>query len=86
MIREIATLAIVPACAEMFIAAVQQVNPIFLAAPGCHGMALEMVTDDSAGFRLMVDSTKLGVHAIDLRCDAAFPNGAHSPGRSSQPN
>lgn len=72
MIREIATLTIDPAQAEAFHAAVAQAKPLFLAAPGCLGMALERVIEDPGSYRLMVDWATLEAHTVTFRNSPEF--------------
>lgn len=54
MVIENAIITIDPAMADTFEKAVAQGAPIFRAATGCHGMALQRIVDDPARYRLIV--------------------------------
>lgn len=72
MIREIATLTIDPSRAEAFLSAAAQAKPLFLAAPDCHGMALERVIEDPSRYLLVVDWATLEAHTVAFRGSGAF--------------
>lgn len=72
MIREIATLTIDPATAANFEAAVTKVRPLFLAAPGCHGMHLERVIETPGSYRLVVEWATVEHHTENFRNSDAF--------------
>ena len=72
MITEIAMLTIDPARAAEFETAVAIAAPLFRAAKGCHGMALERVIEHPGQYRLVVGWENVEAHMRDFRESAAF--------------
>ncbi len=72
MINEIAILSIDPANADAFEAAVAQAAPLFKAAPGCHGLALERGIEDPGKYRLLVQWESVAHHLDIFRNSEAF--------------
>jgi quinol monooxygenase YgiN len=72
MINEIAILTIDPANAAAFEAAVAKAAPLFKAAPGCHGMALERGIESPATYRLLVKWESVAHHVDLFRNSEAF--------------
>ena len=72
MITEIAMLTIDPAKAADFEAAVAKAAPLFQAANGCHGMALERVIERLGQYRLVVRWQSVEAHMRDFRDSSAF--------------
>jgi quinol monooxygenase YgiN len=72
MINEVAILAIDPANADAFEAAVAQAVPLFKAAPGCHGMALERGIEAPGKYRLFVQWESVSHHMDLFRSSEAF--------------
>jgi quinol monooxygenase YgiN len=62
MITEIATLAIDPASAAAFEAAVAKATPAFQSDPGCHGMALERIIENPGEYRLFIQWDSVDAH------------------------
>ncbi len=72
MITEIAMLTIDPARAADFETAVAIAAPLFRAAHGCHGIALERVIERPGQYRLVVRWESVEAHMRDFRNSAAF--------------
>jgi quinol monooxygenase YgiN len=72
MINEIVVIAIDPANARAFEAAVAKAAPLFRAAEGCHSMALERGIEDPAQYRLLVEWETMDHHMIGFRGSDAF--------------
>jgi heme-degrading monooxygenase HmoA len=72
MITEIATITIDPVRATEFEAAVAQATPLFRAAEGCHGMALERVIEDPALYKLVVHWDSVEHHTVKFRGSEGF--------------
>jgi quinol monooxygenase YgiN len=72
MVNEIALITIDPANAAAFEAAVAEAAPLFKAAQGCHGMALERGVEDPAIYRLLVQWENVDHHMVTFRETAAF--------------
>ena len=72
MVTEIAYLTIDPAKAAEFEAAVGAAAPLFRAAEGCHGMALDRVIEDPAQYRLRVTWETVDHHMVTFRESPAF--------------
>lgn len=72
MVTEIAYLAIDPARAAEFEAAVTKAAPFFTTAEGCHGMRLERVEEDAALYRLSVDWETVAHHMVTFRESDGF--------------
>lgn len=72
MVTEIAVLTIDPAKAAEFEAAVARAAPLFQAAEGCHGMALERVIERPGQYRLVVQWRSVDVHMQGFRGSPAF--------------
>lgn len=61
-----------PARAEDFKAAVAEAAPLFKAAKGCHGLALEATVEDPAKYRLLVQWETVEDHMVTFRTSEAF--------------
>ena len=72
MVTEIAVITIDPARAADFEAAVAKAAPLFEAADGCHGMALERVIERPGQYRLVVQWRSVDAHMQDFRESPAF--------------
>lgn len=72
MITEIATITIDPSRAAEFEAAVRQAAPHFRGAEGCHGMALERVTENAAVYHLVVQWETVEHHTVKFRGSDGF--------------
>jgi quinol monooxygenase YgiN len=72
MINEIAIITINPANAAAFEAAVTEAAPLFKAAPGCHGMALERGIESPATYRLLVKWESVAHHVELFRNSEAY--------------
>lgn len=72
MINEIVIITIDPANARAFEAAVAKAAPLFNAADGCHGMALERGIEDPAQYRLLVEWESVDHHMVGFRGSDAF--------------
>ena len=72
MVTEIAQITIDPSQAAGFEAAVAQAAPLFRAARGCHGMALERTVEDPARYRLVVRWETREDHTVAFRGSPAF--------------
>ena len=72
MVTEIAVLTIDPAKAADFEAAVAEAAPLFKAADGCGGMALERVIERPGQYRLVVRWRNVEVHMQGFRESPAF--------------
>lgn len=72
MINEIAILTIDPVNAEAFEAAVARAAPLFKAAPGCCGMALERGIEEPGKYRLLVQWESVSHHMDLFRNSEAF--------------
>ncbi len=72
MIYEIAIITIDPANAAAFESAVAQAAPLFKAAPGCHGMALERGIEEPGKYRLIVQWESLAHHTELFRNSESF--------------
>lgn len=72
MVFEMAQITIDPAQAAAFIAAVEQAQPIFRAARGCHGVWLEQQVEDPACFYLRVQWESVEDHMITFRESDGF--------------
>lgn len=72
MIREIATLTIDPARAADFEAAVREAAPLFRAAEGCEGMALDRAIEEPGTYQLRVKWRTVEDHTITFRGSDAF--------------
>jgi quinol monooxygenase YgiN len=72
MITEIAHLRIDPARAAEFEQAVERAAPLFRAAEGCHGMALERGIEDPAHYQLRVEWESVDHHMVTFRESDGF--------------
>ena len=72
MVTEIAVLTIDPAKAAEFEAAVAEAAPLFKAADGCQGMALERVIERPGQYRLVVQWRDVDAHMRGFRDSPAF--------------
>ena len=72
MIQEIAHIAIDPARAAEFEAAVTAAAPHFKAAEGCYGMKLERVVEDAGQYRLVVQWESVAHHMVTFRESEGF--------------
>jgi len=72
MITEIAHLTIDPARSTAFEAAVAEAAPLFRAARGCLGMALERTVEDAGKYRLVVRWQTLEDHTVGFRGSPGF--------------
>jgi quinol monooxygenase YgiN len=72
MINEIAILTIDPATAVAFEQAVAKAVPLFRAAPGCLGMALERGIEEPGKYRLLVQWESVSHHIELFRNSEAF--------------
>jgi quinol monooxygenase YgiN len=72
MINETALLTIDPANAAAFEAAVEEAAPLFRAAPGCHGLALERGIEEPGQYRLRVQWESVSHHMDLFRNSDAF--------------
>jgi len=72
MVTEIAHITIDPAQATQFEAAVARSAPLFRAASGCQGMALERTVEDPARYRLVIRWATLEDHTVAFRGSQAF--------------
>jgi quinol monooxygenase YgiN len=72
MINEIAIITIDTANAAAFEAAVAKAAPLFKAAPGCHGMALERGIESPETYRLLVTWESVTHHVELFRNSEAF--------------
>jgi quinol monooxygenase YgiN len=72
MINEVALITIDPANAAAFEAAVAEAAPLFKAAQGCHGMALERGIEDPSQYRLLVQLESVDHHMNTFRNSDAF--------------
>jgi len=72
MITEIAILTIDPTRAAAFEAAVASATPVFRSAQGCHGMALERVTEDPSRYHLVVTWDSVEHHMKIFRESPGF--------------
>jgi quinol monooxygenase YgiN len=72
MITELAIITIDPNRAGAFEAAVARATPIFRAAEGCHGMALERVTEDASRYHLVVTWESVEHHTNLFRGSPGF--------------
>jgi quinol monooxygenase YgiN len=72
MVNEIALITIDPANAEAFENAVAKAAPLFKAAQGCCGMALERGIENPAIYRLLVQWESVDHHMVTFRNSDAF--------------
>jgi quinol monooxygenase YgiN len=72
MVNEIALITIDAANAAAFEAAVTKAAPLFKAAQGCHGMALERGVEDPSQYRLLVQWESIDHHMVIFRNSDAF--------------
>lgn len=72
MIHEIAVLTADPARAADFEAAVARARPLFLAAPGCHGLRLDRVIEQPGTWHLVVAWESVAHHMEGFRSSPAF--------------
>ncbi len=72
MITEIAIITVDAARAADFELAVAKAAPLFQAAEGCHGMALERVIERAGQYRLVVQWDSLDAHMTGFRNSADF--------------
>ena len=72
MVTEIAVITIDPAEAGDFEAAVAEAAPLFQAAEGCLGMALERVIERPGQYRLVVQWRDVDAHMRGFRESPAF--------------
>ncbi len=72
MIYELAEIQIVPGEEAAFIAAVEEARPLFLAAKGCHGLALKRSIETPTYFRLLVKWETVDDHMVAFRNSNAF--------------
>ena len=72
MIYELVEIRIDPAREAGFVAAVEQAMPLFLAARGCHGLALKRSIEVAGLFRLLVRWETVDDHMTGFRQSDAF--------------
>ncbi len=72
MINEIAVLTIDPTNADAFETAVARAAPLFKAAPGCHGMALQRGIEVPGKYRLLIQWESVSHHMDLFRNSEAF--------------
>ncbi len=72
MVTEIALIPIDSANAAAFEAAVASAAPLFEAAEGCNGLALERGVEDPNVYRLLVEWESVDHHMITFRNSEAF--------------
>lgn len=72
MITEVAQIEIKPGSAERFEAGVRSARELFLAAPGCHSVALWKSVEQKLRYRLIVGWEKLEDHTVSFRGSEAF--------------
>ena len=72
MITEIAIIDVDPAQAAAFESAVAKAGPLFQAAEGCRGMALERVVERAGQYRLVVQWDSVDAHMTAFRNSADF--------------
>lgn len=72
MITEIAVITIDPTNAAAFESAVQKAAPLFRAAQGCRGMALERVIEDPSRYHLIVQWDTVEHHTQLFRDSEGF--------------
>lgn len=67
MITEIAEIEVKPGMEETFIAGVASCKPVFLRAPGCHGMELQRSIEHPRHFLLLVQWETVAHHMEQFR-------------------
>ncbi|MET0268800.1 MAG: antibiotic biosynthesis monooxygenase family protein [Sphingomonas sp.] len=72
MIYELVEIHVLPGQEEAFVAAVEQARPLFLAAKGCHGLALKRSIETPSLFRLFVRWETVDDHMVGFRNSDAF--------------
>lgn len=72
MILETAEISVRAGQEVAFETAVREAVPLFLAAPGCRGVRLHRVIENSGLYRLLVDWETLEDHTVGFRGSDAF--------------
>jgi heme-degrading monooxygenase HmoA len=72
MIYEMARIPVTPGSEAAFEAAVAEARPLFLAAPGCHGMELHRVIETPGEYVLLVRWETVEDHTVRFRGSPAF--------------
>ncbi len=72
MITEIAEIEVKPGMEQEFIAGVEACKPVFLRAPGCHGVALHHSIEYPLQFLLMIQWESVAHHMEGFRNSPDF--------------
>lgn len=72
MIYELVEIRVRPGEQDAFAAAVREATPLFLAARGCHGLALKRSIEVPDLFRLLVKWETVDDHMVGFRGSPAF--------------
>ena len=72
MIYELVEIRALPGHEDELMAAVREATPLFLAAPGCHGLALKRSIEAPDLFRLLVRWDTVDDHMVGFRNSPAF--------------
>ncbi len=72
MIWEIAEIDVRPGTEPAFEAAVTEAEPLFLRAPGCHGVQLRRSVELPSRYRLIVEWETVEHHTVGFRSSADF--------------
>jgi quinol monooxygenase YgiN len=72
MITEIAEIGVKPGMEEKFAAGVEACKPVFLRAPGCHGVALHRSIEHPQQFLLMIKWESVAHHMEQFRNSADY--------------